>query len=133
MTKRNRTSMPRDRQLGMDSRISRRDFLNSVMIGSGVSLLSAAAPSGSSGAVSAADAPARTYPPVNVGPEWYGYGGVGDYAPSHGNTADLVNMAHKIRDGRFDTEKLPAEDTGETFDLVIIGDGIAGLAGAYTF
>ena len=68
-------------------KITRRDFLNGVLAGSGATLLNSGA--------------GATSPLAQVGPDWYGYGGVGDYAPSHGNTPEVVNTAHRLRDGGF--------------------------------
>jgi len=100
--------------------ITRRDFVNGVLIGSGAALLhqrpvfSSAASSG------------------KVDDSWYGYGGVGDYASSHGNTPELVNTAHRLRDGEF--AALPANlPVDEEYDLVIVGGGMAGLGAAWHF
>jgi len=37
------------------------------------------------------------------GGDWRGYGGVGDYRNSNGNTETVMNEAHKIRDPLFDS------------------------------
>lgn len=96
--------------------ITRRDFVNGVLVGSGAGLLSACAPT----PVSRPDDSL-----LRVGNDWYGYGGVGDYALSHGNTPDVVNTAHAIRDGAFDL--MPANmAVDEQYDLVVIGAGMAG-------
>jgi spermidine dehydrogenase len=115
-----------DRILGMDSAITRRDFVNASLIGAGAALLCARAP------VALAQSGVPKHPNVNVGQEWYGYGGVGDYAPSHGNSPGLINAAHRIRDGQFDRPAPAGADTGEVFDVVIVSAGMAGLAAAYT-
>ena len=105
----------------MANGITRRDFLNGTLLGAGASLLNL-------------PSPATLYAgqPFSVDP-WDGYGGVGDYATSHGNSASVLLAAHKIRDGEFD--RVPADliDTGETFDLVIVGSGMSGLGAAYYF
>jgi hypothetical protein len=44
-----------------------------------------------------------------------------------------MNEAHKIRDHIFDTPPANAVDTGETFDCVIVGGGLSGLAAALFF
>jgi len=62
---------------------------------------------------------------------WDGYGGVGDYAHSHGNTQEVLRAAHEIRDGRYDSPADGAVDTAEVFDLVVIGGGLSGLSAAY--
>jgi spermidine dehydrogenase len=105
-----------DKTLGMDQRICRRDFLNSTLLASGGLLM------GSSN-------------PLQLLSEddWTGYGGVGDYSRSNGNTYEIVQAGHRIRDGEF--EKLPgaAVDTNELYDCVVVGGGISGLATALFF
>lgn len=99
------------------SHITRRDFLNGALLGLGSALLSCKPsprpPAGSS-----------------LGPDWYGYGGVGDYAASHGNTPEVVETAHRLRDGGYALDRVA---TVEDFDLVIVGAGIAGLGAAFEF
>jgi len=102
-----------DKSLGMDSRICRRDFLNATLLASGSLLLSPVMPK----QLLAADV-------------WTGYGGVGDYAESNGNTAEVMNAAHQIRDHAFDSNPADAIDTREVFDCVVVGGGISGLAAA---
>lgn len=102
-------------------KITRRDFVNGVLAGSGAALLNPRV------ALSAAGKD-----PNRVDNSWYGYGGVGDYAPSHGNTPEVVNTAHRIRDGEF--ANLPAKlAIDEEYDLVIVGGGMAGLGAAWHF
>ena len=105
-----------DKALGMDEGITRRDFLNSTLIASGAALLSSAAPGELLGQAKEDD--------------WNGYGGVGDYANSNGNTQAIVNAGHEIRDKVY--KGLPADtvETGEVYDCVIVGGGISGLAAA---
>jgi spermidine dehydrogenase len=107
----------KDKSLGMDQRICRRDFLNSTLLASGSLLLGPLAPR---------DLLAQ-------GRDWTGYGGEGDYQNSNGNTAEVMDAGHKIRDHAFDILPANALDTGETFDCVIVGGGISGLAGALFF
>src|SRR5260370_8838140 len=40
---------------------------------------------------------------------------------------------HKVRDGAFWEDAPKAVDTGESYDLVIVGGGISGLAAAHYF
>ena len=76
-----------DNALGMDAPISRRDFLNSTLIASGA-LLTSRAP---------AELLSQAIP---EGDTWTGFGGVGDYAGSNGNTLRVMTDAHQIRDRR---------------------------------
>ena len=50
-----------------------------------------------------------------------------------GSHPGSFEVAHSLRDGTFwDTAGKP-EDTGETYDLIIVGGGISGLAAAHFF
>jgi spermidine dehydrogenase len=124
-----------DKTLGMQSNITRRDFLNASLLASGGVLLNPISPAEllrdkvakkkNDGSSSGSDAP--------IEDDWTGYGGVGDYANSNGNTTAVFEAGHQIRDGLF--ESLPADtiDTGESYDCVIVGGGISGLAAALIF
>jgi len=103
--------------LGMNARITRRDFLGSTLLASGALLLDGLAP-----AELLAD-----------GDEFSGYGGVGEYSRSNGNTLEVLLAGHKMRDGAYDPLPADAFDTGEMYDCVIVGGGISGLAAALFF
>lgn len=62
--------------------------------------------------------------------DWTGYGGVGDYSQSNGNTLEVLQAGHRIRDGEFEQFPKNVLGTGETYDCVIVGGGISGLAAA---
>ncbi len=119
--------MSDSKKLGMNLDITRRDFLNASLLGTGAMLLNATAP----GLVRAGPGSAVATP--QVGADWYGYGGVGDYATSHGNTPDVVNTAHALREGRFDQPGIEIIETGELYDALIVGGGMAGLGAAWEF
>jgi len=123
-----------DKALGMgegtESGVTRRDFLNATLLASGGMLLNAASPAELLAAQAKSNSNSNARPNED---EWTGYGGVGDYANSNGNTLAVLEAGHQIRDHGF--ESLPASviDTGETYDCVVVGGGISGLAAALTF
>src|ERR1700744_304657 len=92
-----------DKALGMQQEVTRRDFLNASLLASGAALLDSVSP---------AQLLAQTKK-NSENDDWTGYGGVGDYANSNGNTNAVLQAGHQIRDGAF--ESLPANviDTGE--------------------
>ncbi len=115
-----RTKQAGDEALGMQAGICRRDFLDAALVGVGNLLLSSLSP---------AEALAQTN---SEGGDWDGPGGVGDYRMAHGNSWEVMNASHTIRDGDYD--KAPAvTDTGEVFDCVVVGGGLSGLASALFF
>jgi spermidine dehydrogenase len=123
---------PEEQDLGMRADITRRDFLNSVALGTGAALLGAAAPAFRQ----RPGAPGPLRPPSDPGSPWHpwtGDPGIGDYAISNGNTWDVVSAAHGLRDGTYERQLASAIDTGETYDLVIVGGGFSGTVAAYTF
>jgi len=106
-----------DKALGLNQPICRRDFLNSTLLAAGGALLSPFTPQ-------------QLLASANEG-DWTGYGGVGDYASSNGNTLEVMTAGHQIRSGTFDNS-IPQDtiDTGEVFDCVVIGGGVSGLSAA---
>lgn len=106
----------KDRALGMDRAITRRDFLNGVAIGVGGLALPAWAFDETE---FAPEKSSSYYPPALMG--------------MRGNHDGTYTWAHKLRDGDFwEGEGSPAK-TGETYDLVVVGGGISGLAAAYFY
>ncbi|MCH2314613.1 MAG: NAD(P)-binding protein, partial [SAR202 cluster bacterium] len=115
-----------DKELGLDRAITRRDFV----YGSSILLSSAVVGCGKS---TDKQAHSNSDYSFDVSANWYGPGGIGDYAKSHGNTPELIKTAHEIRSGRFNTETAYAVDSGEEYDLVVVGGGFSGLSAAYHF
>ncbi|MEX0707546.1 MAG: NAD(P)-binding protein [Woeseia sp.] len=99
----------RDRWLGMNRTISRRDFLNGVSVAIGASVLPGGVQAGES-------APTPSYyPPAKSG--------------MRGSHPGSFEVAHATIQG----QQWAAESTGEHYDLVIAGAGISGLSAAYIF
>ncbi len=106
-----------DRSLGMDRDISRRDFLNGVaMVAGSLALPEAALSAGRDGV--AAPGEDYPYPPMRTG--------------IRGSQPGSFTAAHALRDSRS-VDLAHAEHTGETYDLVIVGGGLSGLAAAHFF
>jgi spermidine dehydrogenase len=109
----------RDRELGMGRGITRRDFLNGMAVGVGgalgaETLLAAAALDDF-----APEIAAGYYPPALMG--------------MRGNHDGTFTFAHRLRDGGSWDSDGAAVSTGETYDLVVVGGGISGLAAAYFY
>jgi spermidine dehydrogenase len=110
-----------DSALGMDQSISRRDFLNGIAIA-----VTAALPVGTAlaqGNDSTAD------PALAAAQDAPGY-----YPPSltgmRGSHPGSFEAAHAVRDGN--PEPTP-KDTGEFYDLIVVGGGISGLSAAHFY
>lgn len=102
----------RDSELGMDRPITRRDFLNGVALTAGAAALGGF----DHRAFAAVTSP---NPPTLSG--------------LRGHSEAAMKIMHSIRDGAFwDTAPKP-EPTGETYDLVVVGGGISGLAAAFLY
>jgi spermidine dehydrogenase len=108
----------RDRELGMDRRITRRDFMN------GATMVVAAGLFPRIGMLGAAsDAEPQNRPGYDP-PELTGI---------RGSHAGSFEAAHSLRDGTFWENAGGVTDTREVYDLVIVGGGISGLAAAHFF
>jgi len=111
----------RDRELGMHREITRRDFLNGMAVGAGGALASpwlGGLLAGQTSAASAQDRPGY-YPPTLTG--------------MRGSHPGAFEVAHALRDGTFLEKAGKPVDTGETYDLIVVGGGISGLAAAYFY
>jgi len=104
----------------MGAKITRRDFLNGVALAAGASLIPA-----EMWAAAAADLQSEAqdvpgyYPPLKTG--------------LRGSHPGSFETMHRVRDGAFWDDAPKAVDTGESYDLVIVGGGISGLAAAHYF
>ena len=117
--------------------ITRRDFIGHTLVGSGAALLSAKAPGvmGQTGPKPDEFKLGRTMPIAlnDLDKKWTGPGGIGDYATANGNTHAVVNAAHTFRNGDFAKQVKFAEDSGEKYDLVIVGAGFSGCSAALSY
>src|SRR5438128_12631063 len=118
----------RDRELGLDRPIARRDFLNGIAIGvgglaAGRALTGISRIAGIDAMLEAAgaapqDAPGY-YPPALTG-----------MRGSHDGSFDV---SHALRDPRFWRTAGQPVQTRERYDLIVVGGGISGLAAAYFY
>src|SRR5271154_4569766 len=112
----------RDRALGMDAAITRRDFLDGMALAVGGAAAGAVLPGivtkGHAAGPAPQDAPGY-YPPALTG--------------LRGSHPGAFEAAHRLRDDTFWTQNPKVADTGETYDLVVVGGGISGLAAAHFF
>lgn len=108
-----------DKRLGMQRLIARRDFLQGAAIGVGSWLAGGLSPE----LVAAAEVVAEQdragyYPPSRIG--------------MRGSHPGSFEPAHRLRDSS-QVNEASAVDTGETYDLIVVGAGISGLAAAHFF
>jgi spermidine dehydrogenase len=121
----------RDDELGLHRDITRRDFVHLTGAGLAGAAFLGCGTDGAGGSEALSTSPSDPWSDA-LGPDWYGPGGLGDYASSHGNTPDVVRAAHRLRDARAPSLE-DAIDTGDRFDVVIVGAGLAGLSAAHHF
>jgi spermidine dehydrogenase len=113
----------------MRDKITRRDFLNGVSVGVGGAIVGATGVSKVFGADTLLAAAALDeLSPENV---------AGYYPPAkmgmRGNHDGSFTFAHLLRDGQSLNDLGRAAATGESYDLVVVGGGISGLAAAYFY
>jgi spermidine dehydrogenase len=115
-------SKSRDQVLGLRCPISRRDFLNGVAVGVGGalagSLLPGFTPKAEAAIPIAQNVPGYD-PPALTG--------------MRGSHPGSFEVAHSLRDGTFFTHAGQISQAAESYDLVIVGAGISGLAAAYFY
>jgi spermidine dehydrogenase len=107
-----------DRELGMDRPITRRDFMDGVAMAIGAAMLPKSALGAASGYSEAQDKPGYD-PPILEG--------------LRGSYPGSFETAHSLRDGTFWQSAGKPIDTHESYDLVIVGAGISGLAAAHFY
>ena len=117
----------RELELGIDSNISRRDFLNGVAITIGATMLPSA------------DLLAQASGPDSSAQEYFLSRGITQQNPEYyppaltgmrGSHPGSFESAHALRDGNPLEQAI---DTKEHYDLIVVGGGISGLAAAYFY
>jgi len=109
----------RDRDLGMDRNITRRDFLNGVAVGVGGVLVGFPSLSHADFVDETATNAKEYYPPALLG--------------IRGNHDGSFSYAHRLRDGEaWDVDGDPT-GSAERYHLVVVGGGISGLSAAYFY
>jgi spermidine dehydrogenase len=113
-----RASSSADKAFGMDQPIDRRDFLNGFALSIGAGLIGTRPD-----AASAADAWPQDQP---------------GYDPAlleglRGSHAGSFENAHALTRDAFSNDHPDVENTGERYDLVVVGGGISGLAAAHFY
>src|ERR1700758_5363169 len=101
----------------MHRKITRRDFLNGVAMTAGAAMM----PWDLLAAGKAADPETSPnyYPPSLTG--------------MRGSHPGSFDAAHSLRDGTFWESAGKPEDTGEVYDLIVVGGGISGLSAAHFY
>ncbi len=107
-----------DKDLGRNHPIARRDFLQGAAI---TTLAAGLAPELAQAAETEklAQAAPGYYPPTKLG--------------MRGSHPGSFEAAHGLRDGDFWNNTAQLTDSGEEFDLVVVGGGISGLSAAYFY
>jgi spermidine dehydrogenase len=104
-----------DRELGMKRNITRRDFVNGVAVSAGAAMFPSFLHAGDRD-------PEKSpgyYPPALTG--------------LRGSHPGAFDAAHALRDGTFWDSVGKPQETGETYDLIIVGGGISGLSAAHFY
>jgi|TARA_B110000438_G_scaffold80971_1_gene80878 spermidine dehydrogenase len=106
--------------LGMNRDITRRDFINGASVAIGSTFISPSLQASTTNkSLSSAQNATGYYPPILEG--------------MRGSHPGSFEIGHLIRDGKRWDNSVDSVDTGEMFDLVVVGGGISGLAAAYFF
>ena len=127
----------------MGAKITRRDFLNGVAITAGAAMIPAEMWAAAAADIDPLNTEAQGVGSQNPGSQNPGSQNLeaqnlaGYYPPSktglRGDHVGCSETMHRVRDGVFWADAPKAIETGESYDLVIVGGGISGLAAAHFF
>src|SRR6516164_7279113 len=125
MSQNNNEMKNSDRELGMSRNITRRDFLNGVSVGIGGAMLAsktvllATLEGAKLDHETVSQASKSYYPPALTG--------------MRGSYDATYKYAHMLRDDAFWESAPRPREIVESYDLVVVGGGISGLAAAYFY
>jgi spermidine dehydrogenase len=114
------TRSERLRRLGMGRPITRRDFIDGVAVSAAVA---------ASGQVLAAVGPEGAGTAPQDRPDYY----PPSLAGMRGSHPGSFEAAHALRDGTLPKSGARPTETGEDYDLIVVGGGISGLTAAYFY
>jgi spermidine dehydrogenase len=103
----------------MNRKITRRDFLNGVAVTAGSAIMPWHLLAGAADQSTDLTKSPNYYPPALTG--------------MRGSHPGSFDAAHSLRDGTFWESAGKPIDTGETYDLIVVGGGISGLAAAHFY
>jgi len=126
----------RERELGMERKITRRDFLDGVAL-----VVGGAAVAGPFGLAGSSGIEAQPHEGSGIDPllqrDTAREGKLPGNPPRlmglRGDQAGVYELAHALRDGKSWERLGAAEEEQDSYDLVIAGAGISGLAAAYFY
>ncbi|MFC4906317.1 NAD(P)/FAD-dependent oxidoreductase [Actinomadura gamaensis] len=117
----------------MHRKISRRDFMDGMAVAVGGAVAAGALSGCSAGSYGG------IHNKVVTPPDGWTYAGAGNksYPPAmtglRGSVNPALRVPHELRDGIYWAGSKPVEDTGERYDLIVVGAGISGLSAAHFF
>src|SRR2546430_16016729 len=112
--------MEKLRRLGVGHPITRRDFIDGIAVTAAVAASPRVVLAGDPERAAAAPQDRPDYnPPILTG--------------MRGSHPGSFEAAHALRDGSFPKAGTSPIDTGEHYDLIVVGGGISGLAAAYFY
>jgi spermidine dehydrogenase len=113
----------RDRELGMQQKITRRDFLDGMALALGCVAACPFVMAGNEG--------------VHPRPDFNPVEGLPAYPPAltglRGDQDKVYEFAHRLRDGKAWQSFATPEEEKIRYDLIVVGAGISGLAAAYFY
>jgi spermidine dehydrogenase len=108
------------RRLGGERPITRRDFIDGIAVAAAVAAVPCVLTAGYAGLTASAPQDRPDYnPPTLTG--------------MRGSHPGSFEAAHAVRDGTFPKAGASPTNTGEHYDLIVVGGGISGLAAAYFY